>query len=119
MSGNIFTGCRDEDLAEGPLFFLPQIVRQNYYLDLDLGNERALGIDGELAFSQAYYIIIIESKKKEGEVSHFQDMKIENLHRIFKTHRYPQEIKSKLLPTTTWHWIYYEHPMAFVFSGVL
>lgn len=50
--------------------------------------QMALDIDGELAFCQAYYVVIIESREKQGEVSHFQDMetKTQRVYMVFLKH---------------------------------
>lgn len=78
--------------------------------------ERALSIDGELAFHQAYYFFIIESKGKEGEMFHLQDMETEmqRVGMVFPKHTVvPRRSKStQLFPTAQCHWAYHRYQMA-------
>lgn len=76
------------------------MLKRIYELALDLGNEeavkeRALSIGGESAFFLACYFVIIESKGKEGEVSHFHDMTTETQRfcMVFPRHSYSKELK--------------------------
>lgn len=94
QASEIKTSLRSHD------FFLPSMLRRIYELALDLGNEeavkvRALSIGGESAFCLAYYFAIIESKGKEGELSHFHDMttQTQRFCMVFPRRSYSKELK--------------------------
>lgn len=101
------------------------MLRQIYDLTLDLGNEeavkeRALSIGGESTFCLAYYFVI-ESKGKEGEVSHFHDMTTETQRvcMIFPRHSYSNSKFTQPFPTAPCPWVYHKYQMSHVFSKVL
>ena len=124
MSDNLFTAFQDEDLIERPLFFLPQMLSQNWELELGRGNwgeqrERALAVGRELAFCRACCFIIIESKGKEGDVSHFQHTETRSSHGVSNTHRYPKGTQIRVPFAGPCCRVYHEYQMADVFSQVL
>lgn len=80
---------------------------------------RALTIGGELAFGQTSSFVIIESKGKEGEVSHSRDTETRSLHGISETPSYPKGIKIQAPSGAPRRRVYHEYQMADVFSQVL